>query len=106
MNTLPGIWDLSLKTPIGTLAAEYRFTSRDGILEGTATGAGETVTLNDIVLEAADGETARVTWRQRVSKPMRLNLEFDVTVQGESMTGHSRAGRLPRTSVSGRKRAE
>lgn len=40
-------------------------------------------------------------WRQRVSKPMRLNLDFDVTIAGDEMTGVSRAGRLPRTQVTG-----
>ena len=106
MNTLPGIWDLSLKTPIGTLAAQYHFVQRGDVLEGSATSAAETVPLRDIVLESVDGATTRATWKQRVSKPMRLNLEFDVTLQGDTMSGHSRAGRLPRTVVSGRKRAE
>jgi len=36
---------------------------------------------------------------------MRLNLDFDVAVDGETLTGHSRAGRLPRTTVTGTRRA-
>jgi hypothetical protein len=32
---------------------------------------------------------------------MRLNLEFDVVVDGDQLTGHSRAGRLPRSAVTG-----
>ena len=43
----------------------------------------------------------RVTWKQSVTKPMRLNLEFDVVVDGDRLTGHSRAGRLPRSAVTG-----
>jgi hypothetical protein len=34
---------------------------------------------------------------------MRLNLGFDVIVSGDTMTGHSRAGRLPRTHVTGQR---
>jgi hypothetical protein len=35
---------------------------------------------------------------------MRLNLEFDVVVDGDALTGHSKAGRLPRSAVTGVRR--
>ena len=94
-----GDWDVTIKTPIGSLAVVYTFTEQDGTLAGTATGKGETVALHDIVV---DGQ--RITWRQSVTKPMRLNLDFDVTVDGDRLTGHSRAGRLPRSAVTGERR--
>ena len=93
-----GDWDVAIKTPIGSLAVVYTF-SDDGGVTGTATGKGETVPLRDI---AVDGQ--RVTWRQSVTKPMRLNLEFDVVVEGDRLTGHSKAGRLPRSAVTGVRR--
>ncbi len=71
----------------------------DDALAGTATGKGETVALHDITVDRQ-----RVTWRQSVTKPMRLNLEFDVVVDGDRLTGHSRAGRLPRSAVTGVRR--
>ena len=40
-------------------------------------------------------------WRQSVTRPIRLDLDFDVTARGDQLTGHSRAGRLPRTQVTG-----
>ena len=97
--SITGDWDVSVKTPIGTLAVLYTFTDDDGTLAGTATGKDETVPLQGIVV---DGQ--RVTWRQSVRKPMRLNLDFDVTVDGDQLTGHSRAGRLPRSAVKGERR--
>ena len=93
------MWDVTIKTPIGTLVVVYDFTD-DGTLAGTATGKSETVPLNDIVL---DGQ--RVTWRQSVTKPMRLNLDFDVVVDGDRLSGHSRAGRLPWSAVAGVRRS-
>jgi hypothetical protein len=95
---LTGDWDVTIKTPIGSLAVVYSFTGDHG-LAGSATSRGETVPLRDITVAGQ-----RVTWRQSVTKPMRLNLEFDVVVDGDSLTGHSKAGRLPRSTVTGVRR--
>jgi hypothetical protein len=100
VDTVAGTWDLSVRTPIGTLAAVYVFTESEGVVSGTATGSGETVVLTDIGLtDTADG--LRVTWRQAVTRPLRLNLDFEVIVRGAGLTGFSRAGRLPRSKVTG-----
>ena len=95
MNGLSGTWDVTIKTPIGSLAVVYEFTETSG----TATLKDETVALQEL-----DVDGARATWRQSVTKPMRLNLEFDVVVDGDRWTGHSRAGRLPRSAVTGVRR--
>ncbi|OBG37365.1 hypothetical protein A5672_18285 [Mycobacterium alsense] len=97
---IDGDWDVAIKTPLGTLAVRYAFAETADGLAGTATYRGETVPLCDLTSASAAGGT-RLTWRQSVTKPMRLNLAFDVVVDGDSMTGHSRAGRLPRSAVSG-----
>jgi hypothetical protein len=94
-----GEWDVSIKTPIGSMAVVYVFTESDGALTGTASGKGETVPLHDITVAAQ-----RVTWQQSVTKPMRLNLAFDVEVDGDRLAGHSQAGRLPRSAVIGTRR--
>jgi hypothetical protein len=100
--SIVGDWDVTIKTPIGSLAVVYTFTD-DGAIAGSATGKGETVPLRDIAV-VNDAGRQRVTWRQSVTKPMRLNLEFDVVVDGDRLTGHSRAGRLPRSAVRGLRR--
>jgi hypothetical protein len=96
---IAGEWDVAIKTPIGSLQVLYTFTDDSGVLTGTAAGKGETVALRDIAVTAQ-----RVTWSQSVTKPMRLNLEFDVVVDGDRFTGHSKAGRLPRSAVTGVRR--
>ena len=97
---ITGEWDVTIKTPIGSLEVVYTFVEHAGGLSGTAVGKHETVALSDIVV--TDG---RVTWRQTISRPMRLYLEFDVRLDGDQLTGHSRAGRLPRSAVHGARRA-
>lgn len=101
MSVLPilGTWDVSLRTPIGTLTAVYVFTEADGEITGTASTKSETVPVTSVVCESN-----RVTWRQSVTRPMRLHLEFDVVVDDRALSGHSRAGRLPRTAVTGVRR--
>lgn len=101
MNAITGTWDVALKTPIGTLSVQYRFEETAEGLRGTATGKDETVPLSDIESTPTDDGATHFTWQQKVSKPMRLNLDFDVVVNGNELAGHSRAGRLPRTRVTG-----
>lgn len=96
-----GDWDVTIKTPVGSLQIVYSFADDDGVITGSAAGRHETVQVTDIVV-ADDGR--QVGWRQTVTKPMRLNLAFDVVVDGDRFTGHSRAGRLPRSAVSGVRR--
>jgi hypothetical protein len=94
-----GDWDVTIKTPIGSLQIQYTFTEDGGTLTGSATGRGETVPLRDVTVAGQ-----RITWKQSVTKPMRLNLDFDVVVDGDRLTGHSKAGRLPRSTVTGVRR--
>ena len=103
MTTLPGTWELTMTTPIGRIQAEANFTAIHDGFTGTAKGKGETVQLSDIRSEPADGGGERVTWSQSITKPMRLNLDFDVVIEDDEMRGHSRAGRLPRSAVIGRR---
>lgn len=51
MNTIVGTWLLRMKTPIGTIEADYSFGEQDGAVRGSATGGGETVGLTHIVVE-------------------------------------------------------
>jgi hypothetical protein len=98
-----GAWDVSIKTPVGSLHVVYNFSRDGGVLTGEAVGKYETVPCVDIETDEDVGGS-HVRWRQTVSKPMKLNLEFDVQVDGDRLGGHSRAGRLPRSAVTGVRR--
>jgi hypothetical protein len=94
-----GTWDLSISTPIGTIKAVVELRREEGVLSGVVHEAGGEVPLGDVTL---NGD--RLTWKQAVTKPMRLNLAFAVTVTGDALTGTSKAGRLPASEVTGRRR--
>ncbi|MCV7316652.1 hypothetical protein ABQE69_14085 [Mycolicibacillus trivialis] len=98
--SVEGTWNLSIATPIGKIKAVVELRRQDGILTGVAHGAGEEVQLSDV---AVDGD--RLTWKQAITKPMRLNLVFDVTVDGDRLKGSSKAGRLPASKVTGERQS-
>ena len=102
MSTLPGSWSLTMRTPIGSIRAVLTFSAVGETLSGVAVGRWEQVDVRD-VRSVADGGVERVTWSQSITKPMRLDLDFDVVVTGDDMTGTSRAGRLPKSTVIGRR---
>ncbi|MEU2431005.1 hypothetical protein ABZ611_16105 [Streptomyces sp. NPDC007861] len=97
--SVEGTWDLTISTPVGRIKPVVEFRDEVGGLTGTARGTGEEVPLSDITL---DGD--RLAWNQSITRPLRLNLAFAVTVDGETLTGTSRAGRLPASKVTGRRR--
>jgi hypothetical protein len=112
--SVEGTWDLTISSPIGRIKAIVELRREQGalgqgvleqgvleqgVLTGSAQGAGEQVPLHDLVL---DGD--HLTWRQEITKPIRLNLAFAVIVDGDHLTGTSKAGRLPASKVVGQRR--
>ncbi|MFD2332718.1 DJ-1/PfpI family protein [Cohnella sp. GCM10020058] len=95
-SVFEGEWDTTIATPIGKMAAKLLISSANGKLEGTATQGEEKSELLNLALE---GNILR--WSQRITKPMRLNLAFEVSVSGDRMTGIARAGILPASKLSG-----
>ncbi len=94
MTNFAGSWDATLVTPIGTMLVVFEITEENGVIGGVARSDAETV---DILEAAADGN--RLTWTQHVTTPMRLTLKFDVTVDGDTMTGSYKAGFFPLSTV-------
>jgi hypothetical protein len=96
MTNFAGTWNVTLDTPIGKMAVVFEITEAEGVIGGIARSDAETVDFHDT---AALGN--RLTWTQEVTTPMRLTLKFDVTVDGDSMTGTSKPGIFPSSTVNG-----
>lgn len=95
-SVFDGIWDTVIATPIGKLQVKLSISLRDGRVYGTAAQGDETVEFIDPALQ-----DNKLTWSLRISKPMRLNLKFEVAVQGDQMTGFAKAGVLPGSKLTG-----
>ncbi|HEX7658963.1 MAG TPA: hypothetical protein VF444_05735 [Pseudonocardiaceae bacterium] len=97
-TSVAGSWDLVISTPIGKQRATLILSTQDGELRGVAHDQrhGDDIPLTDLVFQ-----DNRLSWAQSITKPMRLNLVFDVTIDGDAMTGRAKAGRLPASTVTG-----
>ncbi|SDM43116.1 DJ-1/PfpI family protein [Sediminibacillus halophilus] len=91
-----GKWDTAISTPIGKLSVLLNLTKIDGQITGTAKQGEDIVTLDNLVLEGN-----QLKWSMKVSKPMRLNLKFIVSVDGNNMIGEAKAGMLPASKLIG-----
>lgn len=100
LTTFVGKWNVIIDTPIRKMAAVFDITEADGVLAGVGSNEEESVDFFDIV---ADGN--RLTWSQAVSKPMKLTLKFDVTVDGDAMAGTAKAGIFPASKLEGTRSA-
>jgi hypothetical protein len=96
MANFSGTWHTVIHTPIGRMDAVFAIVEAQGAISGTASNGEETV---DILGAVADGD--RLTWSQETSKPMKLTVKFDVTVDGDTMTGTAKAGFFPATKLAG-----
>lgn len=98
--SVEGFWKVAVATPFGVRRTELELFSKDGVLQGISRGEKETLTLNDLQLEGN-----RLSWYQSIKKPMRMDLAFDVTIDGDEMTGTAKGGPMPAAKVSGHREA-
>jgi hypothetical protein len=94
--TFEGTWNVTIATPIGKQSVVFEISTEGDKMCGTARQGSETVPFIDPV---ADGN--RLTWTQHVTKPLRLTLKVDVTIEGATMTGTAKAGLLPASKLTG-----
>jgi hypothetical protein len=96
MATFAGSWNVTIDTPIGKIEVVFDITEQDGSISGVARTDAETIDFYDVV---ADGD--QLTWFQDVTTPMKLTLKFVVTVEGDTMTGTSKANMFPPSNLHG-----
>jgi hypothetical protein len=94
-----GSWDVTVSSPIGKIETVFEISETGGTLAGIARSNKEVVEFLDPIV---DGDS--MTWTQKVTKPMRLNLAFNITIHGDTFTGTAKAGRLPASGVNGTRR--
>ncbi len=98
-SVFDGDWDTTIATPVGKLQVKLSISTSNGMLQGKATQGDETVEFMNPELQ-----DNKLTWSLRITKPMRLNLKFEVAADGDHMTGIAKAGVLPASKLTGKRR--
>lgn len=93
-----GEWVTTIATPVGKLEVKLSISIRNGIIQGKATQGDETVEFINPLLQ-----DHKLTWSQHITKPIRLNLKFEVAADGDQLTGFARAGILPASKLTGKR---
>ncbi|SHN58112.1 Transcriptional regulator GlxA family, contains an amidase domain and an AraC-type DNA-binding HTH domain [Paenibacillus sp. ov031] len=93
-----GNWDTTIATPVGKLEVKLYIKTISDVIQGTATQGNETIPfLNPVLCDN------KLTWSLSITKPMRLNLKFEVAVDGDKMNGIAKAGLLPASKLTGKR---
>lgn len=95
-SSFDGEWDTIISTPVGKLQVKLLIGTTNGSIQGKAMQGDEIVEFIDPVLKEN-----KLSWLLRITKPMRLNLKFEVMVNGKHMTGTAKAGILPASTLTG-----
>jgi len=93
-----GTWHLVIDTPVGTQHSSLELSIRDGVLHGVVRDDKHD---QAIALTALSVDGDRLTWTQTIRKPIRLTLAFDVTIEGDGLSGRAKGGRPPSSRVTG-----
>jgi len=92
-----GTWKLTLNTPMGTQESTLVISTAGGKATATqSAGSSDARPVDDVTV---DGNN--VSWKASITKPMALTLEFNGTVNGDSMDGRVKLGMFGTQSFSG-----
>lgn len=95
-----GWWEVEVPTPLGRLRFDVRIRA-----DGTVTAAyrGRPIPV-PAMRTSAEGDGLRVRWTQRITVPVRLEIEVDALVVGDRLDGTATVGpRLPPVRLEGRR---
>jgi len=80
-----GKWNITINTPMGV---------RSGVLELSVSGKTLTGSLSDgehrVVISDGRIEGNQLTWKAKVTKPMRLSFKFTAIVEHDRISGEAR----------------
>jgi hypothetical protein len=91
-----GAWDLTVNSPMGAKQFRLDVTTEEGKVAGTASMGGEAMALVDP--SVADGH---LRWTMKLTRPMNITLEFDVTCDGDTLAGSAKAGFMTLPGIAG-----
>ena len=95
-TTIDGNWDMVMKPPVGPEQQMVATFNTDG---GTLTGKLEAPEGTQEFAGTVDGN--RLKWEMKVTQPMPITLKYDLTVEGDALSGTAKLGMFGKAKVQG-----
>lgn len=97
--SVEGTWTVTIHGPTGPQETTLILKVESGVLGGTQSALGQVETVREISYDSGSG---KLSWVNKISKPLPLKLQFAGVVEGNSMNGKIKAsimGSFPFTAV-------
>ena len=91
-----GTWKITTNTPMGAQDATLDLTTDGSTLSGKMVGAQGEI---DVTNGTVDGN--HLTWTVALTQPMPIELEFDATIDGDTISGTAKLGTFGTAPFSG-----
>ncbi len=87
MTQFDGVWDCTVKSPLGERKSKMTVVTEGDTWTGTSR-AGE----DSVICEngKVDGDT--LTWSMKLTKPMPVTVQCSVVIDGDTLSGTTKAG--------------
>ena len=93
---IDGTWEITINSPLGAQKAKLELAVNGAALTGTQHAQGSSQSLAN---GKVDGNV--VSWSANITTPMPMTLEFDGTVEGDTLKGNVKAGGFGSSPFSG-----
>ena len=80
-----GKWKITINTPMGEKSGVLELLVSGGTLTGSLSDADHHVAISDGKIEGN-----KLSWRAKITKPMRLSFKFTATVEQDRISGAAR----------------
>ena len=80
-----GKWNITIKTPMGDKSGILDLQVSGNTLNGSLSDAEHHVAISD---GRVDGN--KLTWKAKITKPMRLSFKFTASIEQDRISGHAR----------------
>jgi hypothetical protein len=100
MANVDGVWDVTVKSPMGEQKSVLTLKSEGNKVTGTSAAQGGQ-------LEILDGKIdgSKLSWRMELKQPFAITLLFEVTINGDKMEGTVTAGSYGKSPLAATRRA-
>ncbi|WP_353816523.1 hypothetical protein [Agromyces sp. SYSU T00266] len=98
MSQMDGRWHIESPSPMGKQESQLDVVTNGGTATGTITSMGGST---DILDATVDGDN--LSFHIDVTTPMKMKINFNLTIEGDALSGKIKAGFFPSSKATGRR---